>query len=65
MALSRKYANLPDLVSNNIPRRNDEDGANHGIQDSAPDIYETPELTDDASTVPVRGSALVPHTVPY
>ena len=22
-------------------------------QDSAPDIYETPELTDDASTVPV------------
>ncbi|RDA91504.1 hypothetical protein CP533_4565 [Ophiocordyceps camponoti-saundersi (nom. inval.)] len=33
MAISRKYAALPDL-------------------DSAPDIYETPELTDDNSTVP-------------
>lgn len=33
MALSRKYAGLPDL-------------------DSAPDIYETPELTDDNSTAP-------------
>ncbi|KAL1856358.1 hypothetical protein VTK73DRAFT_8295 [Phialemonium thermophilum] len=33
MALSRKYAALPDL-------------------DSAPDIYETPELTDDNSTIP-------------
>ncbi|KAI9765113.1 MAG: hypothetical protein M1840_007820 [Geoglossum simile] len=32
MALSRKYAALPDL-------------------DSAPDIYETPELTDDVSTL--------------
>ncbi|TAQ89691.1 hypothetical protein B7494_g1963 [Chlorociboria aeruginascens] len=37
MALSRKYAALPDL-------------------DSAPDIYETPELTDDNSTAP-RGRA--------
>ena len=32
MALSKKYAGLPDL-------------------DAAPEIYETPELTDDASTV--------------
>lgn len=27
---------------------------NQNSQDSAPDIYETPELTDDTSTVPVR-----------
>lgn len=57
MAMNRKYAALPDLVNT------------HAVlafstrlhaklmttfQDSAPDIYETPELTDDTSTVPVR-----------
>lgn len=34
-----------------------EDGppiANTKAQDDAPDIYETPDLTDDTSTVPVR-----------
>lgn len=33
------------------------------VQDSAPDIYETPGLTDDDSTVPVRfhSSCVVPR----
>ncbi|KAI9736911.1 MAG: hypothetical protein M1818_005962 [Claussenomyces sp. TS43310] len=43
MALNRKYAALPDLVCSQ--------SAAFG-SDSAPDIYETPELTDDNSTVP-------------
>ena len=56
MALNKKYANLPDLVS-----------FCHlawwllltaltvylTLKDPSPDIYETPDLTDEASTVPV------------
>jgi hypothetical protein len=55
MASNRKYAALPDLVC-----LRDQTQATSPLltvlhlQDSAPDIYETPELTDDLSTVPVR-----------
>lgn len=34
------------------------------FQDTAPDIYETPELTDDTSTVPVSGRPDVLAVVP-
>lgn len=32
-------------------------------QDLAPDVYETPDLTDGASTVPVRGFRLLTEIV--
>lgn len=56
MALNRKYAALPDLVCL-TPRKDSGDVpvpyADGPPKDNAPDIYETPDLTDDASTVPV------------
>lgn len=33
------------------------------MQDSAPDIYETPDLTDDNSTLPVRSTISVERTL--
>ena len=55
MAGVRKYAGLPDLVrpfvhlvSRFLPI------LTSLLQDPAPDIYETPDLTDDASTNPVK-----------
>ena len=55
MASNRKYAALPDLVSSRLAFVLEPKLANcpYVYQDSAPDIYETPELTDDNSTVPV------------
>jgi len=52
MSSNRKYAALPDLVSARNSRSQKLVADKRG-QDSAPDIYETPELTDDNSTVPV------------
>lgn len=55
MALNRKYSALPDLVSSTTYMHHHEAPAcrssANSIQDTAPDIYETPELTDDNSTV--------------
>ena len=63
MALNRKYAALPDLVSSPTHLRVFAFAAKaNQSQDSAPDIYETPELTDDTSTVPVR---VIPTELPY
>lgn len=59
MAQARKFANLPDLV-NSIPPPNCSSWAispltNSSVQDTeAPDVYETPELTEDATTAVVR-----------
>lgn len=51
MAFNKKYAGLPDLVS---PFGEDLQRVSlTSPQDPAPDIYETPDLTDEASTVPV------------
>ena len=54
MAFNKKYAGLPDLVS----LQYDIYGSTTDpvFQDPAPDIYETPDLTDEASTVPVSPS---------
>ena len=51
MASVRKYAGLPDLVRTKTPRAYLHYLPN--LKDAAPDIYETPELTDDNSTHPV------------
>lgn len=53
MALNGKYAALPDLVWDIISTNIGGAQLTYCLQDSAPDIYETPELTDDNSTVPV------------
>ena len=52
MSAVRKYANLPDLVGFSLLRLLVGAITDH-YQDPAPDIYETPELTDDTSTYPV------------
>jgi hypothetical protein len=55
MARERKYAGLPDMVRTPTPQNSL--GAPIVLttfQEDAPDIYETPDLTDDLSTVPVR-----------
>ncbi|KAI4138679.1 MAG: hypothetical protein LQ341_004558 [Variospora aurantia] len=48
MVTVRKYATLPDLVRD--AHQLGSAKADIRLQDAAPDIYETPELTDDAST---------------
>ncbi|KAL9018947.1 MAG: hypothetical protein Q9185_003781 [Variospora sp. 1 TL-2023] len=48
MVTVRKYATLPDLVRD--VHQLGSAKADIRLQDAAPDIYETPELTDDAST---------------
>lgn len=59
MSFNRKYAGLPDLVryiyhTSLLPHLNQPTTNIVCLgQDLAPDIYETPDLTDEASTVPV------------
>lgn len=57
MALHKKYADLPGLVCLTQSRctrvRSKQLTIYLNVQDSAPDIYETPDLTDGDSTVPV------------
>lgn len=59
MARERKYAGLPDMVRLPLLPLLLAASQADTIQDDAPDIYETPELTDDTSTVPVRPLVLL------
>jgi hypothetical protein len=58
MATNRKYAALPDLVRMIYFSCASSCHVNR-VQDSAPDIYETPSLTDDNSTAVVCLSFLL------
>lgn len=55
----QKYAALPDLVSKIVRLRLFDSVLllMSGQDDAAPDIYETPDLTDGTSTLPVSNIA--------
>ena len=67
--MTSKYAALPDLVSSPLysPYLMGENFATKWIdlQDASQDVYETPDLVEDVSTLPVCFSPFPLATLPF